>query len=190
MTKEDFENIMYNDQVAYEKLYIDYFKKFYNYGRKFTTETFLIEDSIQDTFLDIWAKRQKSLQINSINSYFFSIFRYTLFKKLKEGRKIVSSDEFDTDPEFSAEYILINQEADNELQVKLRAALQGLTSHQREAIFLRFYQSLSYEEVADILNISVKATYKLMARSLNVLKESMLLSIALLLKLLNSASFF
>ncbi len=36
MTKGDWENIINNDCAAYEKLYMDYFKKFYNYGKKFT----------------------------------------------------------------------------------------------------------------------------------------------------------
>lgn len=189
MTKEDWENIS-NNHAAYEKLYVDYFKKFYIYGKKFTTDTSLIEDSIQEVFLDIWTKKQKLMLVNSINSYFFSTFRYILLRKIKEEKRIVSSEEFEREPEFSIDYVLINQEVTNELQVKLKTALKALTPHQREAIFLRFYQNLSYEEVADILNISVKATYKIMARSLAALKESMLISVALALVIFNSENAF
>ncbi|MEJ7830747.1 MAG: sigma factor-like helix-turn-helix DNA-binding protein, partial [Segetibacter sp.] len=69
-------------------------------------------------------------------------------------------------------------------------ALKALTPHQREAIFLRFYQTLSYEEVAETLNISVKATYKIIARSLSALKESMLIFIAFGLIILNTKKLF
>ncbi len=185
----DPENIINNDRAAYEKLYVDYFKKFYNYGRKFTGNTSLIEDSIQDVFLDIWAKKQKLPQIKSFNSYVFSAFRYTLLRKIKEENKIVNREQFETEPEFSIDYPLMNQEANPELQFKLQKALDALTPRQREAIFLRFYQNFSFGEVADILNISVKATYKIMARSLAVLKESMLVSIAFELIMLYSKVF-
>jgi RNA polymerase sigma factor (sigma-70 family) len=59
------------------------------------------------------------------------------------------------------------------LRQRLELALRGLTGRQREAIYLRFYEGLSYQEVADLLGISVKATYKMMARALLHLKENM-----------------
>lgn len=190
MTREDWKNIIDNNRLAYEKLYIDYFKKFFNYGKKFTADDFLIEDAIQEVFLDIWAKRQKLLHVNSINSYFFSSFRYILLKKVKDDKKIVSSDEFETEPKFSIDHLIIKQEVKNEQQTKLNAALKALTPHQREAVFLRFYQNLSYEEVAEVLNISVKATYKIMARSLSALKENMLIPIVFVLIVFKAKNIF
>ena len=73
---------------------------------------------------------------------------------------------------------------DTDVQQRLQAALDKLTARQREAIFLRFYEGLSYEEVAAVLKITVKATYKIMARSLTALKETLTLSLAALLFLL------
>ncbi len=73
---------------------------------------------------------------------------------------------------------------DTDVQQRLQAALDKLTARQREAIFLRFYEGLSYEEVAAVLKITVKATYKIMARSLTALKETLTLSLAALLVLL------
>jgi RNA polymerase sigma factor (sigma-70 family) len=182
MTTEDWENIIH-DRTAYKKLYVDYFKKFYNYGKKFTTNTSLIEDSIQEVFLDFWARRQKMSEVNSLSSYFFSSFRYILLRKIKEEKKVISSEQFEAEPAFSIDIAIINQEITNELQAKLKTALDSLTPRQREAIFLRFYQNLSYEEVADVLAISVKATYKIVARSLSALKENLSDSAAFLLLL-------
>jgi len=171
-------NITNNEsQCEYERLYKTYFKKFFNYGRKFTRDIHLIEDSIQEVFLDIWNKRQKAVEIASANSYYFSSFRYVLFKKIKQAsRQSVLVDE-GYEPEFSIEQKIIAGEISNEQFEKLRQALKMLTSRQREAIFLRFYEGLSYEEVATVLDISVKATYKIMARSLENLRENLVLSL-------------
>lgn len=184
MTNEDWVNI-FNDGESYSKLYTDYYKKFYNYGKKFTSNTSLIEDSVQEVFLEIWLKKHKLLQVNSINSYFFASFRYILFRKIKEEKKIVSNDGIEGEASFSVDSLLISREVNNEQQARLKTAFEALTPHQREAIFLRFYQNLSYEEVAQVLNISVKATYKIMARSLSALKSRMLIALALLLNILS-----
>lgn len=190
MTGEDLENIINSDTNAYKEFYVEYFKKLYNYGKKFGTDSSLLEDSIQEVFLDLWVTKHKLKNINSVNSYLFSSFRYILFKRLKDANKVVSSNKFDVEPEFSVDHALITQEMDAELRVKLKKALEALTPRQREAIFLRFYQNLSYEEVAVVLNISVKATYKIMARSLSALKENMDVYTALLLLILRSKNSF
>jgi RNA polymerase sigma factor (sigma-70 family) len=169
---------IFADEGSYQKLYTYYYKKFYNYGKKFTPSSGLIEDSIQEIFLDMWVNRQKLPAIRSMHSYLFSSFRYTLLRKIRGDKKIVSSEEFEAEPAFSIEYDLLNQGISHELLIKLKKALNTLTPRQREAIFLRFYQKLSYEEVAEILNITVKATYKIMARSLAALKDNMILSVA------------
>lgn len=173
MDKQTWQNIVDGDKDAYAGIYVDYFKKFYNYGRKFTQDTLVIEDSIQEVFLDIWSKKEKMLHMGSPDGYFFSSFRYTLFKKIKQSRGIIPVNEFEEVPEFSVEYVLIDGETHLELLQHLQTALNALTPRQREAVFLRFYQGLSYEEIAGILNITVKATYKIMARSLLSLKEKM-----------------
>ena len=73
--------------------------------------------------------------------------------------------------QFAIDSIIIQKETDLAMKVQINKALQQLTDKQREAIFLRFYEELSYVEIAGVMNISVKATYKLMARALNELKE-------------------
>jgi DNA-directed RNA polymerase specialized sigma24 family protein len=85
----------------YEELYKYYFKKFFNYGRKFTHDVYLIEDTIQEVFLDIWNKRDRSIEIASPNSYYFSSFRYILIKKLKQGTQTLELGEWDGEPVFS-----------------------------------------------------------------------------------------
>jgi RNA polymerase sigma factor (sigma-70 family) len=167
----------------YEELYKTYFKKFFNYGRKFTKDIYLIEDSIQEVFLDIWNKRQRSVEIESLNSYFFSSFRYNLFKKIKQGAQTLTLGDQDSEPEFSIEQKIIAEEITNEQFLKVHEGLKALTSRQREAIFLRFYEGLSFDEVATVLNITVKATYKIMARSLATLKDNVTLTVAYLMLL-------
>lgn len=189
MDRQSWQHIIEGDQEAYKKLYVDCFKRFYNYGKKFTNDTVLIEDCIQEVFLDVWHRKQKALRIESPEGYLFSAFRYILFKKIKQAANSSALQEEEAEPEFSIEQVIIWREENTATEQKLYEAMQALTSRQREAIFLRFYEGLSYEEIAVVLNITVKASYKIMARSLLSLKEKLSVSFAALLLLLKSDCF-
>jgi RNA polymerase sigma factor (sigma-70 family) len=71
----------------------------------------------------------------------------------------------------SIEQVLIDKEQLYEVHINLNKAVKKLTERQKEAIFFLFYENLSYEEVAHILTISTKATYKLVARALGDLRS-------------------
>ncbi|WP_343690908.1 sigma-70 family RNA polymerase sigma factor [Chitinophaga sp.] len=171
MDNPDFKQLMNGDIDAYSGLYKEYYKRFYNYGRKFTTNIHLIEDSIQEVFLDLWKRRDKLSHVDAPNYYLYSSFRYVLIKKIRQHDKIVFNQSAEEAYEFSSEHVIVSNELNEELQNKLQKAIKTLTGRQLEAIFLMYYEGLSYKEVAAILNISVKATYKIMARSLSALKE-------------------
>ena len=179
-----FQHIMNGDIDAYSGLYKEYYKRLYNYGRKFTSNNHLIEDSIQEVFLDLWNRRNKLSHVESPNFYLYSSFRYILIKKIRQHDKIVLNEAAEEEYEFSREHVMVSKELNDELQVKLTKAIKTLTGRQLEAIFLRYYEDLSYREVATILNISVKATYKIVARSLLALKENVVMLLLLIYFLL------
>ncbi|NIG52999.1 RNA polymerase sigma factor [Chitinophaga sp. Cy-1792] len=174
MDNPTFQRIIEGDMDAYSGLYKEYYKRFFNYGRKFTTNIVLIEDSIQEVFLDVWNRRDKLSHVDSPNYYLYSSFRYILMKKIRQHDKIVFDRSAEEDYEFSIENVIVSNELNEEMKTKLQHAIKTLTSRQLEAVFLRFYENLSYQEVASILKISVKATYKIMARSLSALKENIM----------------
>lgn len=172
---------MKGDIDAYSVLYKEYYRKLYNYGHKFSNDTGLVEDSIQEIFFDLWSRKDKLKNIEALNSYLYSSFRYIVIKKMKEQRKLALGEEETKDEniEFSIENVIIEREQTTLDKKRLENAFRHLTSRQYEVIFLRYYEKLSYPEVAAILRISVKATYKIMARSLAALKDNIRLFLLL-----------
>lgn len=168
------------DSAQYRQLYLHHYKKLYNYGRKFTADTSLIEDSIQDVFMDFWNRGAQTVEETAVQGYLFTAFRFSLFKKIGKAKRLVLLPP-GFEPDFSAEQILIQEGLPEETSRQIQTALQQLTSRQREALFLRFYEGMAYEEVAAVMHITTKAMYKLMARSLVQLKGSLSLPLLLLL---------
>lgn len=179
-----WERIANDDQHAYAEVFGMLYKRLYNYGRKFSSNESLIEDVIQETLLSVWTKRGSLSSIEYPVTYFFTSFRNSLFTRLKSNQKIVSEEQISEEPEFGIDQIIVGRETDLETKTQIEKALNQLTSRQKEAIFLRFYEGMSYEQVAAMLGITVKATYKIMARALEQLREVLHFSPCLLFFLL------
>jgi RNA polymerase sigma factor (sigma-70 family) len=79
---------------------------------------------------------------------------------------------------------LIMEEDAEEIRQKVENVLSRLTDRQREIVYLRYIKEQSYEEIAEIMQISVAACRNLISKSIARLKESSL-TIALLLLVIN-----
>lgn len=167
-------HFLQGDKNAYAKLYERFFHPLYNYACKFTTNTALIEDSLHDLFLQVWKSR---LRLNaapgSVKNYLFKAIRHHIFHKLKAEQKNTrtSADDPVFDLRLNRETEIIQEEQLARLQQQLAKALVTLTPRQREAIFLRYYENFSYPEIARMLGLSQKATYKLIGRAISQLRK-------------------
>ncbi|RYG43688.1 MAG: sigma-70 family RNA polymerase sigma factor, partial [Chitinophagaceae bacterium] len=152
---------------AYSVIYTAWYPRLFNYGKKFTDDLQLIEDSIQEIFTRFWFQKQKLKSVHELQGYLLVSFRNQLLKSLQKAKSTkYSGTQLETqyfELEISVDQVMINADHMYEQKVNLRQALEKLTAHQKEAIFLKFYENLSYEEIANVFGISTKATYKLVA---------------------------
>jgi len=159
---------------AYADLYRIYHPRLYNYGRKFTADTIVVEDCIQELFIHFWMNRNKLSGRHISRSYLFVSFRRLFLKTLQQVNRhsaaFFSEEYFDFAIEASIDQVMINKESLYERHINLKKALEKLTARQKEAIFCMFYENMSYGEIALLLHISKKATYKLIARALAELR--------------------
>ncbi|HWJ27253.1 MAG TPA: sigma factor-like helix-turn-helix DNA-binding protein, partial [Flavisolibacter sp.] len=75
--------------------------------------------------------------------------------------------------EISFDKKIIEGEDAEKLSAEINKALMQLTNRQREIVYYRFYENLSFEQIGVIMEMQTRATYKLMARALEALKEIM-----------------
>lgn len=162
-----------NDKQAYALIFRKYYPALVNYGRKFCTSEELVEDCAQESLLQFWMMRHKMDTVQQVPCYLFVSFRNRLFKNIRAARRMmpdtIKALEFEI--ELSADQVMINKEHIYEQSISLRNAMQELTVRQKEALFFRFYEDLSYQQIAVILGISTKSLYKLMARALSELRQ-------------------
>lgn len=182
------------DAAAFEYLYKTYSASLYNYGSKFSKDKDLIKECIQDLFVGLWTKRNSVGNPEHIKNYLYKSFRHAIFKKafqLSKNETYEETENYQFQVVLNVEESLIDNERQLQVSEQLQNAMAKLTARQREAIFLKFYEQLSYEEIAEVMGITVKAGYKIMARSLDYLRNNLskddllLLYLMLHLKLLH-----
>ncbi|HUR09985.1 MAG TPA: sigma-70 family RNA polymerase sigma factor [Flavitalea sp.] len=162
------------DKKSYAVIYRYYYPRIYNYGMKFTSDNALVEDCSQEIFTAFWHNRGRLENVQKMQSYLFVSFRNCLLRAIRKSNQMTAfyGEEQPFYAAISVEQLMINAEKMYEHRVNLDKALELLTERQKEAIFFKFYENMTYEEIAHVLDISVKATYKLVTRAVAVLRTS------------------
>ncbi|MFY0690014.1 MAG: sigma-70 family RNA polymerase sigma factor [Cyclobacteriaceae bacterium] len=167
-----------NDE-AFIKIYEQYFEILYTYGYQFTRDKGLIEDSVQDLFIYIRKNRASLSDTSSIKFYLFKALRNRLIRSIERQKKIVPSElneAFDFQVNISFETKLIKAQIDEQAKLSLLRAFEKLSPRQREIIIYYYYEELSYEQIADLMDLSkVKYARDLLYRAIDSLRADEIL---------------
>ncbi|MDJ1502727.1 sigma-70 family RNA polymerase sigma factor [Xanthocytophaga agilis] len=177
---------------AFTELYNTYVQTLYNYGKRFTPDKALIEDSIQDLFIELWNKKDHLSDTDSPKYFLMKSLRNKMLRKLEREHKYILnnlSEDYDFEVELSYEFSLVTEQASIEQRQQLQQALQQLTKRQREVIFLKFYENLSYEEIASLMAIELRSVYNLVSKAIDVIKRYISRLFLILIFLIFSPSF-
>ena len=87
----------------------------------------------------------------------------------KSSQRLLESVDFE--PEYNIEFQIIKQEKEAEINRKIVKTLKQLPSKQREAIYLRFNESLEYSEIAMLLDINIESVRKQVYRGIMTIRE-------------------
>jgi RNA polymerase sigma factor (sigma-70 family) len=164
------------DWSAYTTIYNGFYKLLNNYGYKFTRDTDVIEDAIQDLFVKLWNNKTSLGAPASVKNYLFKSLRSILFRKLKSNSRFMNlseGDDYAFSFEISYDHQLIVEEEQRELQQTIQKVLSQLPARQREIVYLRFYEGLSYEEIAEVMSIHINSVYKLWYKVLDNLQATL-----------------
>ncbi|MBF9254089.1 sigma-70 family RNA polymerase sigma factor [Pontibacter sp. 172403-2] len=165
------------DQDAFASLYKNYVQVIYNYCRKFTADEVLIEDCIHSLFLDIWKNKENLSLPASVRFYLYASVKRRLYKELSKRKDMLFADDSSLEAALketgaTAEEQLISKQAKAQQEDYLKQGLHMLSENQRQAILLKFYKNLSFQEISGVMNMSTDNIYKLVSRGLAILKRN------------------
>ncbi len=156
-------------QKALRDIYDQNMIRLESYARKFTQDTELIEDTIHDIFIQIWEKREGLGHTDSIIGYLCVTLRRELIRRLEKSAKTTGfeyAENKDINFQLSAEDLIIEGEQNDLHSVKLHEAFSQLSNRQKEAIFLKFYEEMNYDEICEAMDINYQSVRNLISKGI------------------------
>lgn len=161
------------DALAY--FYDIYIDRLFAVALRMTHNRETAKDAIQEVFIEIWNYRETITDVNNSYVYLSRVLKNILLKKIKkeEPLRLYIPNENTVDAEQSIEETIISADASNEQTSKLSRAMATLTGRQKLIMELRFYEGLSYQQIAEKLSMNYQSVNNLAFRTIIALRKNM-----------------
>lgn len=142
-------------EQAFGVLMERYEPKLSRYGSKFLSDSAHIEDSVQDIFIKVYQNMQSFDATRRFSPWIYRIAHNEFVNALKKvSRGAVPVFDFDALVAHQVyEDPVVDEKEKEEMIVLLNKGLETLSPLYREVLILRYLEDLSYQEIADILQV-------------------------------------
>lgn len=162
------------DLSAFERIYRAHVRPMMRYGLKITDDPALVQDCIQDLFEEIWKNRAQLSDTPYPKFYLLRALRNKLTKTLSKRSYVRNGEMNLAAGELLSGYVeldIVNRETERHHQETLRHLLDELPRRQQEAIHLRFYHNVPYENIAEMMDMNYQSVLNLVQRALKALRK-------------------
>lgn len=158
-------------QAEFKNIFDRYFDEVRNYIYYRSGDVDLATDVAQETFLKVWEK-QFDVDNKKIKGLLFKIAG-DQFVSMYRKQKTVMSFKLNTKPD-QQEITPEDRMQFEQLQESYSNALGALPEKQRVVFMMSRMEELKYHEIAERLNLSVKAVEKRMKNALDFLRQALI----------------
>lgn len=153
----------------FEKHILPVSDKMYRYALSILKEAELAKDVVQECLTKIWSKRQNLSSIQSPEAWAMRITRNQCYDWVKMNRfTVLVENSFEKEDDRKAdESVLVRDQLS-----WLNQVLETLPQKQREVFHLREVEDLSYQEMAEVLAISINEVKVNLHRARTKVKET------------------
>ena len=165
------------DDIAFGKIARQYYRSLFTYGAKFSKDREFVKDCIQDLFLELWAKRETIGDTDFVKFYLLKSLRRKIHRESQKQQWQPDDEELNFEAEHigetSIEQQIIEIETNEAMLKMLNQQITLLTKRQQEIIYLRFFENLDNESIAQVMSISKQSVANLLYRAIQELKDKL-----------------
>ncbi len=181
--KDIIEALKAGSQTAMEMLFDRYKSRILNFSLRYLGNRADAEDVTSDVFVTLFSNKYTWNPTAKLSTWLFTVARNACLTRLRKKKNIISiwftKNEDDDDKADVWDIPDENSIGDQIMSTKesiqhVKKAISKLPVEQREAIILREYQRLSYEEIAQILECSLDKVKVLIFRARENLRAELL----------------
>lgn len=166
------EQIAAGDQHAFEKLYNAYASRLFRYLFCMIGNAGTCEELTNDVMLAAWKGAASFRRESRVSTWLFGIARYKALNVLRQTQPLTVEVEMASEMAASGEgpQEIVHRHA---VEQGVRSALKELSPEHREVMELTFYQGLSYQEIAEIMQCPVNTVKTRMFYAKKKLQEAL-----------------
>lgn len=157
------------DEAAFSELVRTHWASLFDFTYHYTRSVPATEDILQDVFLNIWEGRAGWDLNRSVRAYLYGAVKNRAYNYLRSKKDTVEPEaaRFEASDEADAELKMA------ELARDYRDAVSELPERRREVFRLSRLYGLSYEEIAQVLGISINTVRSQMSAALRHLRRKL-----------------
>lgn len=161
------------DLDAFGAIYHHYYRLLYNYGYTIFSRKETIQDCLHELFVELWESRERLSEVNHIKSYLLVSFRRKIIQLLKKKQRFAMAEltEASAIPHPSSEDEFIEKEQHFIFSGRFRKAFEKLPPRRREAVYLRYYQELSYSQIMVVMELQYQTVRDLISKGIKTLRD-------------------
>ncbi len=158
---------------ALETIYRQYFDLLYRYGLRFSSDEAVVQDCIQELFVELWNSKERLSETDAIKPYLLLSIKRKIIRTVQKLRKStdVELEEYHFDLELDIESIILEGEDIDEQKNKLKKAMGALSDRQKEIVYLKYYEELDYETIASQMDMNYQSARNLLHRAITKMSK-------------------
>ncbi len=174
-----------NEDISH--IYDQYVDDLYTYAIYLGFERETIMDAIHDVFYKFACGRNSIKSVTNIKFYLFQSLKNRLIDIYKSEKRYQEIEGIDDDLSshfninVTIEDALIKTEEKHLIKNKIENMLTSLTDRQREVIYLRYIHEYDYQQISEMMNISVHGCRKLVSKAMMSLRDKYAFTVMLFL---------
>ncbi len=177
--KRLFEKIAQKNRLAFDTLFRKYYTRLCRFAIRYLKDENMAEECVQELFIKIWEQADHLHVEGAVISYLFAAVKNTALNLIKKENTRHKYETAYEDPS-STEEMSISEIENESFASLVIGAVNKLPEKCREIFKLSKDDGLTYEEIADYLNISKKTVENQMGIAFKKLREMLKPKLSLL----------
>lgn len=162
-----------NKKAIFDKLFRDQYSSLVYTAYTILGNQTESEDVVQDLFVDLWRKEQTLDDVSSISAYLKKSTQYKCFDHLRKQKRIEKNKS--SVQQSDAVIHTISPEDDyisNEKVQHIKTVINQLPEKGRAIFMMSRYDDMTYKEISEALQVSLKTVEYHMSQNLKFLRQA------------------
>ena len=162
--------MIFQTKEEYKRVFEEYYNPLCNFAYKYVENSDTAEDVVQEVFVQMWQKRKEIKLTGNVKSYLFQSTRNKAIEYIRRNKLQAAYVE---EERLKAEttYEIDNDSENYIIKEQLFKSIRQLPPKCQKIFVLSKMNGLTYNEIAEELNLSVKTVENQIGRGLKLLRE-------------------